>query len=100
MAHTKCAIEGCDRVGGKFMYTGTRWLCNDHYRGRRLVDDAKNLYDFTTKNINGESVKVESLAQLRRLERDNGVVSVVANWGESEWDRSHEDYCRGRRGWK
>lgn len=54
-------------------------------------------FPFTTTNLGGhpgESVTVNSLAHLRRLEAKNGVSSVAYNQNERNWDPPQYDDSR------
>lgn len=86
---TKCA--NCKRrTGGALRLTGKGWV---HHRCEPIQgtrDHAKNLYQFSSTHIsenpNAGPVQVNSLAHLRKLEKEHGVYSVVANLDEKNWN--------------
>jgi len=98
---TKC-VDCKQRTGGALRFTSRGWV---HHRcepvgGTR--DVAKNLWDFESTHIssdpNSGPVKVQSLAHLRRLEKEHGVVSVLANYDRSDIPvRGGKEQFRDRR---
>ncbi len=83
----KIVCRECGQSGGRF-----RFVREGEYvhtpkcdTPQQLRDGAKNLWDFSTRHINGEQVHVGRLKEMRRLEREHGVVSRVANYSENNW---------------
>jgi hypothetical protein len=89
-----CDNEECrwhtERKGGKFHFRSGKTYCDECVHTAYLGEPGKNLWDFTTMNIGShkmtEPIHVKSLAHLRQLERQHGVVSVAANYDSSRWN--------------
>lgn len=86
--------SGCDACGntsGRFRIVGRKKYCVGKCARNHVQASAKNLWDFETMNISADPnqgpIKVKSLRHLRQLEREHGVVSVVANMEEKNWER-------------
>ena len=89
-----CANENCikhkEHAGGKFKLVGGQWLCQDcaEWAGTGVVfNKGKNLFQFSTTHFNGRRIDVKGLGHLRKLEKEFGVSSVVANNMERNFDR-------------
>ena len=88
-----CANENClkhtEHCGGRFIFNSKdgKTYCADCHRVRVVMNDGRNLYDFTTTHFDGSLVHVRSKLHLRECERKYGVSSCVANMEQSHWDR-------------
>jgi hypothetical protein len=79
----------CGETGGTFRWTSKGYAHHKCSPRRGTRDAAKNLFEFTTMNISSDPtagpVQVKSLAHIRKLEREHGVISVAANFDEKNW---------------
>lgn len=81
----------CGQMGGRFRWTGDSYVHTpqcDVPQPRR--DAAKNLWDFTTTHASTDPSRpthVGNLGELRRLEKEHGVISVVGNYNEQNWSK-------------
>ena len=85
---TKC-VDCKKRTGGALRFTSRGWVHHKCEPVQGTRDHARNLYGFSTTHISPDPnlgpVTVQSLAHLRRLEKEHGVVSVTANFDEKNW---------------
>jgi hypothetical protein len=88
-----CANKNCKKhtvhTGGRFRFkvsTGETF-CEDCFTVAIQFDSAKNLYDYTTTHFNGEKIHIRDKNHMRKLEKQFGVSSVIANNMERNWDR-------------
>jgi hypothetical protein len=92
MLNLFCGNEDCrwhtEKRGGTFHFRDGRMFCQDCYHLRPVLNDGKNLWDFETTHIrrDGKKVRISGIADLRRLEKEHGVVSVAANTEERLWN--------------
>jgi hypothetical protein len=90
-AVTKCGL--CGQTGGRFTLRGKNWIHVDCAGGSRIRDVAINPFRMSTMHIsenpNAGPIEVNSLHHLRKLEKEHGVISVVANYD------SNNQYVRG-----
>jgi len=90
--HLFCTNEDCkwnkEIKGGKFTFRGGLAYCDDCLRVSYLMNDGKNLYEFTTSHLTspGQPVEITSKGQLRRLEKEHGVAHVQGNYMERNWN--------------
>lgn len=84
---TKCI--NCKETGGKFRWTPKGYAHHKCSPKPGTRDHAKDLYGFTSSHISSDPnlgpVTVQSLAHLRRLEKEHGVASVMSNQDEKNW---------------
>lgn len=97
---TKCI--NCGETGGTFRWTPKGYAHHKCSPKAGTRDHAKNLWDFETNHISGDPnsgpVRVQSLAHLRRLEKEHGVISVLANYDHPEIPlRGGKEQFRDRR---
>ena len=87
-----CANSECrwhDEVkGGYFTYSHKYhgFVCGDCLFVKPVLNPGKNLYDYSTTHFDGKKRYIGSLENMRRLEKDFGVSSVVANNDHAHWD--------------
>jgi hypothetical protein len=87
----RCATEGCpknlEHRGGEFIYSreDNCFYCKECFSIPKYMDDCKNLYDFTTRHLNGEPIHVQGKQHLMRLERQYGVSHQQLNNMERNW---------------
>jgi len=84
---TVCAI--CHEKVGRFRYVGGgKYVhvpkCSG---GDKVRDTAKSTFPFTTSNLSGEPVTVQSMRHLRKLENEHGVQSAAYNLDSSNFER-------------
>lgn len=84
---TVCAI--CNTTVGRFRHVGGgKYVhvpkCSG---GDKVRDAAKSTFPFTTTNLNGDSVTVQSMRHLRKLENEHGVQSAAYNMDSANLDR-------------
>ena len=65
-------------------FTSKGWICEDCITGPRMRDMATNPFQFESGHITGDpnlgKVQVQGLRHLRSLEKQYGVISVLANY--------------------
>lgn len=81
-----------EKKGGRFSHVlsgpDKGAYCEDCMKLRWAGNPGRNLWDFTTSNITGSPVHINSLGQLRQMEKQYGVSSVTANSDSKNWARS------------
>jgi len=93
---TLCANEDCPKskkhVGGRFRNFHGKWFCEECAQIQGVMNPGKDLWSFTTRHLNGDPIKVKSLAHLRQLEKQYGVSNQAANYDERHWDTTPTQY--------
>lgn len=77
-----------ERKGGRFIHLKSGPYCEDCAKIQWSGSPCKNLWEMTTSHITGSPVKINSLAQLRQLEKTYGVSSHAANMDARNWERT------------
>lgn len=79
-------IKHLEYRGGRFRNFNGKWFCEDCAEIQGVMNAGKDLWNFTTKHLNGEPIKIKNLAHLRQLEKQFGVSNQAANYDERHWD--------------
>ena len=74
--------------GGHLTYSAKYrgFVCEDCQFVKPVLNSGKNLYDYSTTHLDGQKRYIGSLENMRRLEKEFGVSSVVANNDQAHWD--------------
>lgn len=86
-----CANENCikhtQHRGGRFRFKAStkQTFCEDCFPVESVMNDCKNLYEFTTVHLNNERIHVTGKAHLRQLEKKFGVSHHQLNNMERNW---------------
>lgn len=84
---TKCSQ--CGAIGVPLKHRGRRWMCGICDRAPAMRDTATNAFAFETMHIGGDPsagpIQVQNLNHLRRLEKEHGVISVLANYDNQSY---------------
>jgi hypothetical protein len=81
--------DGCERevFRAKQEQESKKWFCKDCYPVSRGVANVPGaVFPFTTTNISGQPIQVQSLRHLRKLEATYGVSSVAFNTDSHNFD--------------
>lgn len=71
----------------KFHTDSKKWFCNPCYPGEGKIATVPGaMFPYSTTNLTGKPVMVQSLRHLRKLEAQSGVHSVAFNQNSNHFD--------------